>query len=258
MKMKRITFEDFKKIYKDYYKIIVDLLIKNGVPFSCACGTMLGAIRNKDIIEWDYDIDNFFFIDDINKLLSIEKYLPKNLYFETYLNGKLRYGLVRICFKNIFRHNEKSTRYTNVFIDFFAIKNVNITEKRRAKIYSNVLKEEKKIAFKYCKYKSKNLLKACLKKIYQFLLPSSKYSSNKIEKITKHLKDGNTCIMCRNCRLVSTKKIDRDDIKLVQFGDFQIPCYSNSSEILSSLFGNDWETPKKYEDRFIPEFYIEN
>ena len=82
--MEQISFKDFKIIYKEYYKTIVNLLVKNKVPFSCACGTMLGAIRNQDIIEWDYDIDNFFFIDDIDKLLSIGEQLPENFYFESF------------------------------------------------------------------------------------------------------------------------------------------------------------------------------
>lgn len=253
--MEQITFEEFKIIYKNYYKTIVDLLIKNNVPFSSACGTMLGAVRNKDIIEWDYDIDNFFFIEDIDKLLSIENQLPENFYFETYLDGKLRYGLVRILCKDLFRHDKKSSRYLNVWIDFFAIRNVRITEKRRKKIYECVLKEEAKTAFKNTKYKSKNIFKEFFKRIYQFFLPSYEKSSKKIEHKVKKMKDGTTCIMCRNCRLVSTVPINKDDVIFVRFGDFDIPCYANYNNVLESLFGKTWKTPIVYTNRTIPEFY---
>ena len=255
--MKQISFEEFKTIYKQQYKLVVDLLVKNGVPFSSGCGTMLGAIRNNDIIEWDYDIDNFFFIEDVDKLLSIKEQLPDNLYFESYLDGKLRYGLVRILFKNLFRHDRKSSRYLNVWIDFFAIRNVEISESRRKRIFANVLKEEAKTAFKNTKYKSKNFLKECVKRVYQFFLPSYQRSSKRIERKVKRLKEGTTCLMCRNCRLVSTVAIDKNDVIFVDFGGFKIPCYSNYKNVLESLFGKTWETPIVYKDRTIPEFYIE-
>ena len=253
--MEQITFEEFRTIYKGYYKTIVDILLRNKVPFSSACGTMLGAIRNNDMIEWDYDIDNFFFIDDVDKLLSIEQQLPDNFYFETYLDGKLRYGLVRILCKDLFRRDKKSNRYLNVWIDFFAVRNVDINEEKRSKIYANVLKEEAKVAFKNSKYKSKNIFKAVLKRIYQFFLPSYKCSSKRIERKVKKMKDGNTCIMCRNCRLVSTIPVDKDDVVFVKFGDFDIPCYANYKNVLQSLFGKTWETPIVYTDRTIPNFY---
>ena len=254
--MEQISFEQFKTIYKRYYKIIVDLLIKNNVPFSCACGTLLGAIREKNIIEWDYDIDNFFFLEDVDKLLSIKERLPDNFYFESYLNGKLRYGLVRILCKDLFRHDKKSSRYLNVWFDFFAVRNVKIDENRRRKIYENVLKEEAKTAFKNTKYKSKNILKEVAKRVYQFFLPSYERSSRRIERKVKKLKDGTTCIMCRNCRLVSTNAIDKNNITFVRFGDFDIPCYSNYENVLESLFGKTWKTPTVYSGRTVPEFYM--
>lgn len=255
--MERITFQEFRAIYKKYYKQIVDILEINKVPFSCACGTMLGAIREKDMIDWDYDIDNFFFIDDIDKLLSIKDQLPDNFYFDSYVDGKLRYGLVRILFKNLFRHDSKSTKYLNVWIDFFAIRNVDIKESKRERIYKKVLLEEKKIAFKNTDYKSKSIVRELLKRLYKFFLPSYRSSSKRIECRVKRLNNGSTCVMCRNCRLVSTSAISKFDIIKVNFGGYLIPCYKNYVNILDSLFGKDWKTPKVYSDRTVPEFYKE-
>lgn len=254
-KLKKISFEDFRVIYKNYYKLVVDILVKNNVPFSCACGTMLGAIRDGDMIEWDYDIDNFFFIDDVDKLLSIESQLPPNLHFETYKDGTLRYGIVRIICEDLFRHDKKSKRYLNVWIDFFAIRNVKIKEKKRKRMYEHVLKEEAKISFKNTKYKSKNIFKQIARQTYKFFLPSFKHSSRKIRRKVTRMKDGSTCIMCRNCRLVSLTPIIRDEVTYVKFSGYLIPCYTNYEHILKSLFGETWPKPIVFSDRIIPEFY---
>lgn len=254
--LSKITFEEFKTIYKGYYKEVVKILRDNDFPFSAACGTMLGAVREKDMIEWDFDIDNFFFIEDIDKLLSIEKLLPDHYFMETYLDGKLRYGLVRIFCKNLYRHDRESSNYVNAFIDFFAVRNIQIDEEQRKRLYTKVLKDEQKVAYKYCEYKSKNFVKGWLKKLYQLSLPSFKRFTKKIEKKEKSFKEGSTCVMCRNFRLVSTLPIDKNDIVYVNFSGYDIPCYRNYEEVLTCLFGTNWRTPVVFEGRTIPEFYI--
>ena len=77
-------------------------------------------------------------------------------------------------------------------------------------------------------------------------------AEDKVEK----LKDGTTCIMCRNFRLVSTTPINKKRIIFIDFGEYKIPCFENYNEILSCLFGENWMTPVVYNDREIPEFYL--
>ncbi|MBQ7617172.1 LicD family protein [bacterium] len=255
--MKQISFEEFKLIYKKNYEIIVNILLKHNVRFSCACGTMLGAIREKDIIEWDYDIDNFFFEEDLEQLLSVEKYLPNNFYIQSYKNGDLKYGLVRICCKNLFRHDKKSSKYINVFYDFFSLKNVSCPEQKRKKLFLKFIKEEKKAEYKVSTHKSANPFKELLKKIYKLLLPSFKNVSNKIQKKVSKLKHGNTCIMCKSFKIVSPLPINKEEIIFVQFSNFKIPCYEKHIIILETLYGKDWRTPKEFGERKIPEFYIQ-
>ena len=253
--VKQLSFEEFKNIYKDYYKEIVNILLDHDVHFSCACGTMLGSIREKDIIEWDYDIDNFFFEEDLNELLSATKYLPDNFYVETYLDGTLKYGLVRICCKNLFRHDKKSSKYINVFYDFFAIKNVKCSEKKRKRYFEKYIKEEKRADYKISTHKSSNFCKEFLKMVYKFFLPSHETVSKRIKKGVSRLKKGNSCIMCKSFKIVSTAPIDKKDIIFVQFSNYMIPCYASFENILITLYGRDWMTPKEFGERIIPEFY---
>jgi hypothetical protein len=39
--------------------------------------------------------------------------------------------------------------------------------------------------------------------------------------------------------------------------DFKVPCYRNYENILVTLYGEDWKTPKEFGERIIPEFYQE-
>ena len=253
--MKQLSFDEFKNIYKEYYKEIVNVLLKHNVHFSCACGTMLGSIREKDIIEWDYDIDNFIFEEDLDEFLSAAKFLPDKYYVETYLDGTLKYGLIRICCKELFRHDKKSSKYINIFYDFFTIKNVKYCEKKRKKIFKKFVQEEKKADYKISTHKSSNIFKEFLKTIYKFFLPSHKTVSRRIQNIVSKLKEGNSCIMCKSFKIVSTIPINKEDTIFVQFGNYLIPCYANYEVILATLYGNDWMTPREFGERTIPEFY---
>ena len=69
-------------------KRLVDVLNENNVDYCIGFGTLLGCIRDKKMIPWDYDID--IGTVEINKVLSlIPKFEEKSLVVNYFPGTKL-------------------------------------------------------------------------------------------------------------------------------------------------------------------------
>ena len=68
--MKKISFEESKKIELDILLAIADFCDKNNLTYFLAYGTLIGAIRHKGFIPWDDDIDIQMPREDYNTFVS--------------------------------------------------------------------------------------------------------------------------------------------------------------------------------------------
>lgn len=67
---KEISLEELKILQMDILSAIHKFCEENGIRYSMACGTLLGAARHKGYIPWDDDIDIYLPRDDYNRLIK--------------------------------------------------------------------------------------------------------------------------------------------------------------------------------------------
>lgn len=69
--MKEIGLDELKALQLDVLQAIHDFCQANGITYSLACGTALGAVRHHGYIPWDDDIDIYLLRKDYNRLMEI-------------------------------------------------------------------------------------------------------------------------------------------------------------------------------------------
>ena len=67
--VKTIDVEELKVLQMDVLDAVAAFCAERGIPYSLACGTMLGAVRHRGYIPWDDDIDIYLLRADYDRLL---------------------------------------------------------------------------------------------------------------------------------------------------------------------------------------------
>lgn len=112
---------------------------KNSIDYYLAYGSLLGAVRDKGLIPWDYDIDIWIRGIDINRLIeALKRDLPEDYYFVCrYYSKKDRHYIMRIGMKGI----STEILHVDIFWLWEAGNDLNYLKKTNAKLdkYRNVL-----------------------------------------------------------------------------------------------------------------------
>ena len=115
------------------YKIFVEfdkICRKHNIKYSMEGGTLLGAVKYKNFVPWDDDIDVIMVREEYNKFLKIApSELPKEYFLQSYNNVRqfpLNYA--KLCDNDTCIYDYAYTHLTKmnhgIFIDIFPIDNV--------------------------------------------------------------------------------------------------------------------------------------
>lgn len=145
---------------KQTFKFCVEFFKEHEINWYAAGGTVLGAVRHKDIIPWDDDIDIMVPRKDYNKLLDLASaFNGTNFKIESPRNFGYYVGAAKIVDETTTLWEVPRYRYPlGVFIDIFPIDQFDYEIDQ----YSTLLKEHLEIFERYARSISKPSMKEVL------------------------------------------------------------------------------------------------
>lgn len=92
-----VTLNELQKMGSEILKNVAQVCENNNIPWYMAYGSLLGAIRHKGPIPWDYDIDIYIPNNQITQFVEImKKELPSNYWVDYRDNPKMSRSFPRI------------------------------------------------------------------------------------------------------------------------------------------------------------------
>lgn len=191
--MKEVEKEAYKRIPLEILLVVANFCEENGIRYSLAYGTLLGAIRHKGYIPWDDDIDIYMPRADYEKF---KKIYISDRYPLVDLLTDIHYpiGIAKVYDNStIYYYKGKIQRKIGLFVDIFVIDNApsNIKERKKwlskiafLKFYNSI--RNAKLCDLLATYSWKRNLKICL---YKLIPLPSYYVHIKLEKLFQKYND---------------------------------------------------------------------
>lgn len=249
--MKRLNLEETKKICLDILICFDDICKKNGLHYSLAYGTLIGAIRHNGFIPWDDDIDVIMLRDDYERFLSLD----------CFKDEQNKYGIIhykmdnRYCYpyakmydrETCLEENGMKNSLFGVYIDIFPIDSAgttrNIAMKNKAR--SKKLEKYVLVSMKNIKYTTN-----IFRRMWYFLIKllPGKYYCDRIEKIALNNKSGHNNFLTN---MVWGYDANKEVGAIKNWGDFLTKSFEGFSFdvlneydfFLQKIYGNYMELP---------------
>lgn len=242
-----MTQSDIRKIqnrFCDMAKVIADILETNGIPYIITFGTLLGAVRHKGFIPWDYDFDFCLFDDTYEKAMGILRAsLPSDMFLEDavseplFFHGWSHIKDLNTQIKRNVAHQDDIYSHKGLSVDLYRCKKMKMNE------LCEYRKQEAK-AYLERKFSHDLITQQELEQTYNTLC--SKIDDEEKETLNS---EEEVFGMALNERYM--KCSDVFPLKRYQYEQFAFYGPNNADAILTHFY-DDYMTPPKEEDRVLP------
>lgn len=263
MNIKYLSLNEVQEQSLQVLKVIDEICSKNGFRYYLAYGTLLGAIRHKNVIPWDDDVDIWMPRDDYNKFveycnLNITKIKP--LQILSTQNKDYPYIISRLSNSDyIVEENNVKPYGLGIFVDIYPLDGVGsdyskaISFKRKVYWYVSLcfLSTRMKFSVGRTKGRIKSFLKYPAFILSKFL--GKDYFVKKIEKfasLTNYSESSFvTCLVWgpySEIKCIFKKEYFEKSIK-VRLGKYLFNAPSNYDEILKLIYDDYMKLPPEEE-----------
>lgn len=129
-----INLEERRVIQLEMLKEIDGFCRENGIRYSLAYGTLIGAIRHKGFIPWDDDVDIIMPVDDCERFKALfNSDTIKFCDIET--EPHYEYAFPRLAYRNTYRKLGYNKKTYGVNIDIYVMQGLPSTQKEIIKYY---------------------------------------------------------------------------------------------------------------------------
>ena len=244
-----VSLEGLHAALQSSLNVFQTLCDQIGVRFYLAYGSLLGAVRHKNIIPWDDDIDIHMTREDYNKLVSFFS-LHKTFDNHTFncLENNKDYFLFHGKFTNLNTYSDEYFKNVQIDIDVFPLDyyvgRFVVFSKLKHLYYGKIIYSLFKLS-----NKSEGFLKRLVRKL--FVLPFNKYSAHElaIAFSDKNFSNHETGLFFNfdGTKYKELLILDKNDFlksnEKLQFGDAAYLVPLNCQKYLSNIYGKKWYLP---------------
>lgn len=264
-----MSMEEIQSVSLEILKKIADICEDQGLRYSLAWGTLIGAVRHHDFIPWDDDVDIQMPRSDYLKLKAYFKTHAKELYPLRLFDGDVKdypYLLARVSNDEyvIETCNEKSYGL-GIFIDIYILDGTRDTFEDAWKYASKTCKYPRLIFLSTRKYYHFGTTKGFFKRFLKFFvfiyakILGKKYFERKlmgmIDKNSYDKKQYVGCVSwCERPKYAVIKKTEFEDMIDFQFGKYYFKGPREYDKYLRMWYGDYMQLPPE-KDRIYQHLY---
>ncbi len=260
---KELTLDEMKAVELGILKKFDSICKENGLEYSLAYGTMLGAIRHKGFIPWDDDIDVFMKREDYEKLLEL-KYDDGDFEIKSYRYSKNYYFLYSkmVDKRTYICEDWRAEKDMGLFVDIFPLDYCNFSgegDELKAQMDAESKRIDRKVEIagilghKLSHHRSLNP-KYIVKFLFKlFTLPFRRLILKKTDLMHRKNKSGNYMVENFECHTFYKPDLF-STLTTCRFEDGEFPIYSEYDKILTQFYG-DYMTPPPVEERKSVHWY---